>query len=66
MSGLRCDACQFAKNKRTVYSVNFNKRNTSPCDLIHSDVWYAPVVSIFGHHYLITFIDDATGLYGCI
>ena len=57
---LRCDACQFAKNKRSVYSVNINKRSNCPFNLIHYDVWYAPVTSICGHRYFVTFIDDAT------
>ena len=49
--------CQ--KNKRTVYSMNLNKRHTGPFDLIHSDVWFAHVVSIYGRRYFITLIDDA-------
>lgn len=31
-SSLRCDASQFAKNKRSVYSINVNKRSTFPFD----------------------------------
>ena len=57
---LRCDTCQYAKNKRTVYSVNINKNNTGPFDLVHSDVWNAPVISIYGHRFFVIFIDDAT------
>lgn len=36
------------------------KRSTCPCDLVHSNVWYALVTSIFGHRYFYRFIDDAT------
>ena len=57
-SSLKCDACQFAKNKRSVYSVNVNKRSTCPFELIHSDVWYAPVTLIHGHRYFVTSFDD--------
>lgn len=59
-SSLRCNGCQFAKNKRSMYSVNINKRSNCPFDLIHSDVWFSPVTSIHGHQYFVTFIDDET------
>ena len=57
---LRCDACQLSKNKRLVYSININKRSTPSFDLIHSDVWYATIPSIYGHQYFVTLIDDVT------
>ena len=37
-SSLRFDASQFAKNKRSMYSININKRSTYPFDLIHSNI----------------------------
>ena len=43
-----------------MYSMNINRRSTSPFDVVHSDVWYAPVVSVYGHCHFVTFIDDAT------
>lgn len=53
-SVFKCDACQFAN------SVNLNKMSINPFDLVHFDVRYAPVVSIYGHHYFVEFIDDTT------
>ena len=40
---LNCDTCQFAKTKRNVYRISFNKRSVFPFDLIHSDIRYAPL-----------------------
>lgn len=53
ISVLRCDECQLAKNKRIVFSVNLNKRSTCPFDLVYFDVWYAPMVSIYWHHFFV-------------
>lgn len=56
---LNCDTCQFAKNKRSVYPISITKSSVFPFDLILSDVWYAPLTSIYGHRYFVTFINDA-------
>lgn len=53
---LNCDTRQFAKNKRSVYQISITKRSVFPFHLIHSDVWYAPLTSIYGHRYFVTFI----------
>lgn len=57
---LNRDTCQFAKTKRNVCPVSINKRSMFPFDLIHSDISYAPLTSIYGYRYFVTFIDDPT------
>lgn len=55
---LQCQVCQLAKHCRTTFPTSSNK-SVSLFELIHSDVWGpAPVNSIDGHKYFITFIDD--------
>ena len=48
------------KKKKKLYSVSLNKRSTGPFALVHSNVWYAPLVSMYGHCYFVTFIDGET------
>ena len=52
-----CDACEFAKYKRTCYP-SIYKRSTFPFMLIHTNVWGpSPVVSTSGYRWFVTFID---------
>ena len=37
------------------------QQRLTPLDLVHSDVCQMPQLSMGGHEYLVTFIDDATG-----
>lgn len=57
---LNCETCQYAKKHRNGYSSNINKLNASLFDLIHFDVWCAPLVSVYGQCYFVIFIDDAS------
>ena len=60
LSKLVCDACQYAKHRRT----NFNHRSEQlhvPFGLIHSDVWGpSPIVSPKGAKWFIILVDDCT------
>ena len=52
-------SCQFAKHHRLPSSPRFNKRDSAPFELVHSDVWgLCPVVSPTGFRYFVTFVDD--------
>ena len=56
-----CEDCIYGKQKR----VSFSKVGRSPkkekLELVHTDVWGpAPVTSLGGSRYYVTFIDDST------
>jgi len=52
-----CERCVTSKQHRLKFGTSITK---SKCilDLIHSDVWQAPVVSLEGARYFVSFIDD--------
>jgi len=52
-----CEHCVISKQHRLKFGTSTSK---SECilDLIHSDVWQAPVVSLEGARYFVSFIDD--------
>jgi hypothetical protein len=52
-----CEHCVTSKHHRLKFGTSTIK---SKCilDLIHSDVWQAPVVSLGGARYFVSFIDD--------
>ena len=56
-----CDTCRQAKLTRNAQPKISAPHNTVPGDIIHTDVWGpAPVHTINGAQYFITFIDDAS------
>jgi transposase InsO family protein len=52
-----CEHCVTSKQHRLKFGISTTK---SKCilDLIHSDVWQAPVISLSGARYFVSFIDD--------
>ena len=52
-----CESCQLAKNKRLPF-VKSNRESSFPLQLVHSDVWQSPMVSLSGFRYYVIFIDD--------
>ena len=52
-----CEHCVISKQYRLKFGTSTSK---SKCilDLIHSDVWQAPVMSLGGAKYFVSFIDD--------
>ena len=52
-----CEPCQVAKGKRLPLSLS-TRVSTCPLELVHSDVWSSPILSISGYKYYVTFIDD--------
>ena len=55
-----CEICALSKHVRNSYIPRMH-RSPDMFDLIHSDVWGpSPVVSLSGHRYYVTFIDDHT------
>jgi transposase InsO family protein len=52
-----CESCQVSKSRKLPFSDSL-RRSTHPLELIHSDVWTSPVVSIGGCKFYVVFIDD--------
>jgi Integrase core domain/GAG-pre-integrase domain len=52
-----CDVCRFLKQTRLPFSLSQTK-SEKPFDLVHSDVWTAPIDSYNGFKYYVIFIDD--------
>jgi len=52
-----CDPCQLAKSKKLPFS-DSTRISSHPLELIHSDVWTSPILSLGGCKYYVLFIDD--------
>uniref|UniRef100_A0A2N9J9Y4 Integrase catalytic domain-containing protein n=1 Tax=Fagus sylvatica TaxID=28930 RepID=A0A2N9J9Y4_FAGSY len=52
-----CEPCQLAKSKRLPFPKS-TRKSLLPLQLIHSDVWQSPVISLSGFRYYVIFIDD--------
>ena len=52
-----CEHCVISKQHRLKFSSS-NARSKAILELIHSDVWQAPVLSLGGARYFVSFIDD--------
>ncbi|KAE8680647.1 hypothetical protein F3Y22_tig00111372pilonHSYRG00031 [Hibiscus syriacus] len=52
-----CDHCITSKQHRLKFNKP-NSRGKSVLELVHSDVWQAPVTSLGGAKYFVSFIDD--------
>ncbi|KAF5467872.1 hypothetical protein F2P56_012083 [Juglans regia] len=52
-----CEFCQMAKSHKLPFPDSLHK-SSHPLELIHSDVWTSPVMSISGCKYYVLFIDD--------
>ncbi|KAH9711302.1 retrovirus-related pol polyprotein from transposon RE1 [Citrus sinensis] len=53
-----CDACQYGKVHKLHFKTTATK-TASPLELIHTDLWGpAPITSLNGYKYYISFIDD--------
>jgi hypothetical protein len=52
-----CDSCQLAKSKKLPFP-DSTRISTHPLELIHSDVWTSPILSLGGCKYYVLFIDD--------
>jgi transposase InsO family protein len=52
-----CESCQLAKSKQLPFPSS-PRVSTAPLQLIHTDVWCSPVVSLSGFRYYVIFIDD--------
>ena len=54
-----CDACQIGKQIKLPFS-NSDTTVTAPFEIIHSDVWTSPVLSLSGMKYYVLFLDQFT------
>jgi hypothetical protein len=54
-----CNYCALAKSHRLAFTSSEHLAMT-PFELIHSDVWMSPVVSVSGFRYYVLFTDDYT------
>ena len=52
-----CEHCVTSKQHRLKFSSS-TARSKVTLELIHSDVWQAPVISLEGARYFVSFIDD--------
>ncbi|CAL8151775.1 unnamed protein product [Prunus armeniaca] len=52
-----CEVCQFSKQTRKPFASSLSKVD-KPFELIHSDLWGAPIESHDGYKYFVTFVDD--------
>lgn len=52
-----CEYCIISKQHRLKFKAS-NSRSVSVLELVHSDVWQAPVQSLGGAKYFVSFIDD--------
>lgn len=52
-----CEFCQYGKSKQLPFA-HSSRVTTSPLELVHSDVWMSPSVSLGGCRYYVVFIDD--------
>ncbi|KAE8656252.1 Retrovirus-related Pol polyprotein from transposon TNT 1-94 [Hibiscus syriacus] len=58
-----CEHCITSKQHRLKFNTS-NSRGKSVLELVHSDVWQAPVTSLGGEKYFVSFIDDYAGDVG--
>lgn len=52
-----CNACQLGKHLKLPFYKS-NSHVSKPFELIHSDVWTSPVMSLSGIRYYVLFLDD--------
>jgi hypothetical protein len=52
-----CDSCQISKSKKLPFP-DSHRISTHPFELIHSDVWTSPILSLGGCKYYVLFVDD--------
>jgi hypothetical protein len=52
-----CVPCQLAKNRQLPFN-NSQHVTTSPLEIIHSDIWTSPVLSISGCKFYLVLVDD--------
>ncbi|KAK9103029.1 hypothetical protein Sjap_020283 [Stephania japonica] len=52
-----CEHCVTSKQHRLKFNTS-NSRSKAILELVHSDVWQAPITSIGGANYFVSFIDD--------
>jgi hypothetical protein len=52
-----CESCQVAKCRKLPFPTS-TRVSTTPLELIHSDVWSSPIMSVGGCRYYVVFIDD--------
>ncbi|KAE8706560.1 hypothetical protein F3Y22_tig00110392pilonHSYRG00195 [Hibiscus syriacus] len=55
-----CEHCITSKQHRLKFNTS-NSTGKSVLELVHSDVWQAPVTSLGGAKYFVSFIDDYSG-----
>ena len=56
-----CEDCIYGKHKRVSFSKSARTSKAEKLQLVHSDVWgLAPIRSLGGSHYYVTFINDST------
>ena len=55
-----CQSCALGKSTHLPFKISNEISTTVPFNLVHSDVWKSPIVSVSGYKYYVLFIDDYT------
>src|SRR5438270_2466692 len=53
-----CHGCAMSKSTRLPFPVSFDIKTSFPFQLVHSDVWQSPALSVSGYKYYLLFTDD--------
>ena len=60
MSSFNCLDCSINKSHKLPFSNTSSLKTTRPLELVYSDVWTSPLVSIDGFKYYVIFVDHFT------
>jgi transposase InsO family protein len=52
-----CGSCQLGKGKKPPFHAS-TRISTCPLEVIHTDIWTSPVLSMSGYKYYVVFVDD--------
>ena len=55
-----CDDCSTNKSHKLPFASNSSLTTTKPLELVYSDVWTSPILSIDGFKYYVIFVDHFT------
>src|SRR5436190_11404801 len=53
-----CRGCAMSKSTRLPFPASFDIKTSFPFQLVHSDVWQSPALSVSGYKYYLLFTDD--------
>lgn len=60
LSSFHCDACSINKSHKLPFSQTSSLLATKPLEIVYSDVWTSPLISVDGFKYYVIFVDQFT------